>query len=97
MEIWNNIYRKNQDIVSRQIAGENIKVPRMGTVLDMQKIYSLNKIGEYIWQKLDDTVTLKQILNLVLDKFEVSKEQAEKDILTFIGELLNNNLITICT
>jgi hypothetical protein len=92
--MWDKIFRKNEQIVSRNIAGELFLVPIRGKLADMQQIFTLNPVGEYIWQELDNQKRLKDICNGVISNFKVEKEQAESDISDFIHELLDSDLIT---
>ena len=80
---------RNNDIVSRNIAGETILVPIRGNLADMQNIFTLNKIGAFIWERLDGKRPLSQIIGLLLDHFDVSSEEAENDILEFIAQASN--------
>ena len=91
--MWDKIFRKNEQIVSRKIAGDLFLVPIKGKLADMQRIFTLNPVGEYIWQTLDNQKSLRDICNEVIAKFEVEKEQAESDISEFIHELLDTDLI----
>jgi hypothetical protein len=91
--MWDKIFRKNQQIVSRKIAGELFLVPIRGKLADMQQIFTLNPVGAYIWQELDREKSLKDICNGVISTFEVEKEQAESDISDFIHELRASDLI----
>jgi hypothetical protein len=90
--IWGKRYKKKNTIVSREIAGEYFLVPIRGRLADMQKIFTLNPVAEYIWQELDNK-NLNDICNGVVSAFEVGKEQAESDIKEFISELLESDLI----
>jgi len=83
---------RNNDIVSRNIAGETILVPIRGNLADMQNIFTLNKIGAFIWERLDGKRPLSQIIGLLLDHFDVSSEEAENDILEFIAQVLATGL-----
>ncbi len=93
-DFWNRVYQQNGDIVSRKIADETLLVPIRGNLADMQQIFSLNPVAEYIWQAIDGTQSLDDIRKGVLAHFEVAPEQCEADIRTFIGRLLENQLIT---
>jgi hypothetical protein len=86
-------YRKSEDVIARQIAGETLLVPIRGDLAGMQRIFALDKVGEYIWQQLDTETSLQTIRDAVLANFEVSGEQAEVDIQEFIAELLEAGLI----
>ena len=86
-------YRKNEDVIARQIAGETLLVPIRGDLAGIQRIFALDKVAEYIWQQLDAETTLEAIRDGVLANFDVSMEQAEADIEGFIAELLEAGLI----
>jgi hypothetical protein len=89
---WSRIIAQNDDIVSRDIAGQTILVPIRGNLADMQNIFTLNKIGAFIWEKLDGETPLSKTLGSVLEHFEVSSQEAENDILEFIGQILETGL-----
>jgi hypothetical protein len=86
------IYRRNEDIVTRKIAGELFLVPIRGKVADMQRIFTLNPVAEYIWQEIDKQ-NLNDIRKGVLARFDVEEERADVDISEFIAELLDAELI----
>jgi len=92
-DMWLKIFKKNDNIVSRKIGDELFLVPVRGTLADMQKIFTLNRVAEYVWNELNDK-TLYDICNAVVSSFNVKKEQAESDIREFITELLEADLIT---
>jgi hypothetical protein len=92
-DIWGKIFEKNKDIVSRQIAGELFIVPIRGKLADMQRIFTLNQVAEYIWQALDGQQSLDDIRKGIMSVFEVEEEQAGPDIVDFIEELLKADLI----
>ncbi len=87
------IFKKNDGIVGRKIAGELFLVPIRGKIADMQRIFSLNPVGEFIWHNLDGQKTLSDIRNQVIDNFLVDTGEAESDIREFISELIKADLI----
>jgi hypothetical protein len=91
-EIWTKVFKKNNNIVTRRIADELFLVPIRGELANMQKIFTLNPVAEYIWQELDSK-NLNDICSGVTSSFNVQKEQAESDIQYFIAELLEADLI----
>jgi hypothetical protein len=90
---WEKRYKKGESIVSRAIVGETLLVPIRGNLADMQKIFSLNDVADYVWDHLDGEKNLIDIRNGILDEFEVSEDEAESDLLEFINELLEADLI----
>lgn len=87
------VFKKNADIVSRKIAGELFLVPIKGKLADMQRIFSLNPLAELIWQGLNMQKNLNDIRSSIIEKFEVTEEDADSDLREFIAELLKAGLI----
>lgn len=90
---WEKVLSKKEDIVAREIAGEVILVPIRGTLVELQKVWSLNPVGGFIWKSLDGHKNLSQVRDEILAGFEVRKEQAEADIEDFVQELLKADLV----
>ena len=93
-DLWEKVFKKNNNIVSRKIAGEFFLIPVRGRLANMQKIFTLNPVAEYIWQELDNQKNLRDICNGVMSSFSVKKEQAQSDVRGFITDLLEEDLIT---
>jgi hypothetical protein len=86
-------FRKKETIASRSIAGESFLVPVCGQPIDLQKIFILNSLAEFIWQHLDGEHTLAELLTAIVEDFAVDREQATLDMVEFIGQLLEQNLL----
>jgi methyltransferase-like protein len=82
-----SVFRKNENFVFRQIDDETILVPIKNNVGDMESIYNLNEVGAYVWECLDGRRTLPDIVDMVVEAFEVSPEEAQSDVLDFVGQL----------
>jgi|WetSurSiteA1Bulk_404760.scaffolds.fasta_scaffold06570_2 hypothetical protein len=91
---YSKVFIRNSDVISRKIAGELFLVPVKGKVADMENIFALTAVAEYIWDRLDGRKSLNEIMNNVADRFDVEQEQAESDIREFIMELMGAGLIT---
>ena len=91
---YGKVFIRNSDVVSRKIAGELFLVPVKGRMADMENIFALTAVAEYIWDRLDGRTSLNEILNNVVARFDVEQEQAESDIREFITELMGAGLIT---
>jgi len=89
----NEVYRKKDDIVHRRVAGETILVPIRGRLADMQKIFALNPVGEFIWDEIDGSRSLQQISEDIQSLFDVTREEANADLEAFVAELFKEGLI----
>jgi coenzyme PQQ synthesis protein D (PqqD) len=85
-------YKRNGDIVTRKIAGELFLVPIRGKIADMQRIFTLNPVAEYIWQEIDQQ-SLDEIRKGITVRFDVEEETAGTDLCEFIADLLEAALI----
>ena len=90
----NQIYQRQERIVTRQIAGETLLVPIYDEAVDIRHLFSFNPVAAHIWNALDGSTPLADVILSVQEHFEVAPEQAEQDALTFVDELLSAKLIT---
>ena len=86
-------YRKKDSIASRTIAGEAFLVPVCGQPCDMQKIFVLNSLGAFIWERLDGGQSCAELIGAISERFAVEPAQAKQDAIEFIGQLLEQNLL----
>jgi hypothetical protein len=89
---WTRVFERHENIITRQIAGETILVPIRGKLADMEHIFTLNMVGNYIWEHLDGGKNLAELLDSLLDHFEVNREDAERDTLEFIDQIAKTGL-----
>jgi hypothetical protein len=75
-------------MVGRKIADEFILVPIVGRGADVDAIFTLNRVGTFIWDRLDGQTTGETIVAALVDDFEVDRAQAESDYETFLDQLL---------
>jgi hypothetical protein len=88
-----DVFVASGNIVTRKIAGETILVPISGNLANMQRIYTINELGECIWQKLDGKHTVDAIRKELMDAYEVDEALLEADIHEFIDKLRRDGLI----
>lgn len=94
-EIWDKVYRKNDQIVARKIADEMLLVPIRGNLADMQRIFSLSPAADFIWEKLDGIHDMDDIRNRLTEEYSVNQEQASMDIREFVDQLIEFDLIKV--
>jgi len=88
-----NRYVSTENIVKRDIADEIILVPIRGKVADMQRIYALDPVADFIWERLDGRQSVGDIHAAVVRNFDVPAEQAYQDLIEFIEEIMDANLV----
>ena len=88
-----DIFIASDNIVKRKIADEIILVPISGNLANMQRLFTINEIGECIWRKLDGKHTIDAIRLELLDLYEVDETRLDEDIYEFIKKLFKDGLI----
>ena len=87
MDFIEKVYKKSDSIVSRKIADEFILVPIRQNVGDLESIYTLNDTAARIWELIDGERKVRKIKEKITEEFEVTPEEAEKDIIEHLQQL----------
>ncbi|MBE0428992.1 MAG: PqqD family protein [Thermoleophilia bacterium] len=57
--------------------------------------YSLNKVGARLWSITDGSKTIGDLAGEITEEFEISREEAEKDIIELAGQLAKEGLVKV--
>ena len=76
-----------KELIRREIAGDTILVPCGKTVYDSNGLFALNELGAFIWDLLPCVETPEEICEAVLAEYDVSREEATRDIEAFLNRL----------
>jgi len=87
------VYRKRGELVCREIGGETVVVPVAGKLADLDKVYCMEPVARFIFDLIDGEKALSAIRAAVLAEYEVTPEEAERDLLEFVGQLREAGLI----
>ena len=68
-------------------------MPIRGDLAGMQRIFALDQVSEFVWQRLDGKTDLQALCQAVVDRFDVSEEQAEADLRHFLADLSAAGLV----
>ncbi|WP_430809752.1 MULTISPECIES: PqqD family protein [unclassified Carboxylicivirga] len=88
-------YIKKNGFVEKHIGDETVVVPLVGSVAQMEKVFSLNEVGSLIYSNLSAAKTNDELLTLVLNTFDVSPQTAAADLKHFLQEAVNKGIITV--
>lgn len=56
---------------------------------------SLNETGTFLWQMLEEGLSFVPLLERFQSEFELSEDQAKKDLLQFLTEMDNQDLLLL--
>lgn len=86
--------RLKNNLSIRKIGDEYIMVSDSGSTLDYTRVISLNDSAAYLVQSIGETAFTKDILvNLLIEKYDISKHTAEEDVQNLIDKLREEGLI----
>ena len=88
-----NVYRLRGNLVTRRIVGETIIVPISGDLANLQKVFSLNETGAFVWGRLDGRTSLDAICDALSHEFEVEESDAWEDVKALVEDLAEADLV----
>jgi len=77
-------------VMARQVGDETVILDLAGGTY-----YGLDPVGARIWQLMGEAKTLGEICDTLLDEYDVSREQLERDVLDLANKLLEQKLISV--
>lgn len=82
------VFQRNESYIWRIIDDETIIMSPFG-----DRLYALNDVGTFIWELLDGSKTIDDIVNNILENYNIEKTIAYDDVMRFIEKLLDNNML----
>ena len=84
------VYRLRPDLRLTELEGEGV-VLHLGT----RQYFSVSQTGLTIMEALSQPRTLEQLVQAVLDQYEVAREQAERDTRAFVEMCVARELLVV--
>ena len=81
------------ELILREIAGENILIPVGETALHVKGMISLTESGALLWKRLQAECTEDDLVQAVLEEYDVDRETAVADVTSFLDQLRALNLL----
>lgn len=73
--------------VLRNIVGETILVPIGQNNEAFNGLITINELGKFIWENIESSKDEDELLQRILDEYEVDKDVAKADLDEFLGKL----------
>ena len=83
-----------KEFVLREIAGDYVIIPGGKTVIEFNGLITVNEVGVSIWNMLQNEVTFDQIVQGILNEYEVEESVAREDIREFLDQLIDGGILT---
>lgn len=82
------VLQPNPDVQGTTMDGETVLLD-----LSSGRYYTLNRLGSVIWEQCTAHTTVREIHQVLCDRFEVAPERALDDLISLADELLAEGLL----
>ena len=83
----------DKEYVLRQIGDDYVIVPVGKAALDFNGMITVNETGAFLWEQLVKGTSKEGLLETLMETYEVTQEEAERDIDEFLEVLHANNIL----
>jgi hypothetical protein len=87
------VFRKNPDIVAREVFDEHVLVPVSGVLARENRLFTLDRIGQAIWLLIDGQRSAAQIVAALQARFVDDPARVQRETPLFLEELRRLGLI----
>ena len=85
-----------KEFILREIAGECVLVPTGATTHEYNGLITMSDTARFIWENMEKAESLEEMIQMILDEYEIDEETAKKDAIGFISQLLQAGFVE-CT
>ena len=79
--------------ILREVAGNYIVVAVGDEALDFNGLITTNETGAFLWKKLSEDISEQELINTLINEYEVDEKTAAEDISAFLDKLRNAELL----
>jgi len=83
-------YTVSDDVLFQEVSGETVLLD-----LDSESYFGLDEIGTRIWKLLNDETSAGEMVDALLEEYEVERETLEVDVAELLENLLEAGLIKV--
>ena len=80
---------KNPELILRNIAGETVLIPTGSFAGKFNGIINLNGPAAFIWEKMEEISDREELVQMILDRYEIDEETARKDVNGFLDTAIH--------
>ena len=91
--VGKQLYKKQTGFVEKTIGDELVIVPLVGAVAQMERVFSLNELGVFIYNSLNSPKSEEEVIKLILNEFEIDQQTAKEDLKHFLDKAVENGIV----
>lgn len=85
---------RNPNFIFRKIVDEMVLVPIKQNVADLNAIFTLNDLGAFIWEKLENPSTHAELEEAIFAGYDADIIEVKRDLEVFLHEMAEIGAIT---
>jgi hypothetical protein len=85
-----SIIQRSNKLVSSNMDGETVMMS-----IENGEYFGLNSVGSRMWELIENPIEVDALIELLIDEFDVSREQCEMETMEFLNHLLEKKLLSI--
>lgn len=82
-----------EDLMLREVMGEWLVIPMGERLLEFNGLSKLNESGALLWKALERNISKEELVNALLEEYEVDRQQAAQEVETFLDALRENKML----
>ena len=79
--------KRSPDFLLREVAGSHVVVPVGNAARSFPGMMRLNASGRFLWELLQDEQSEESLTKALLERYDVSPEQAAGDVAAFLERI----------
>lgn len=85
-----------KEFILRNIAGECVLVPTGATTQEFNGLITMSDTAKFIWENIEKVDGFNELVEKMLEEYEIDEETAVYDAHRFVQELVSNGFVK-CT
>ena len=85
-----SMIKQTDDIVASEIDGETVMMS-----IENGQYYGLDLIGSHIWELIKTPIKVSDLINTLLEKYDVDGDTCQRDVLAFLNDLNQDNILVV--
>lgn len=85
--------KAREGFILRNLAGENLLMPKGERIKSYDSVVLMNELSAFVWGKMQNPVTQSELLEAVLNEYDVDEETAREDLNGLLAKLKEAGVI----
>lgn len=85
----------SENFILRKVAGTYALISVGANIANFNGFVQLNETAAFLWKQLETPKSAEDLTAALLEEFDVSQDEAEKDVAEFLEQLIQENMVSI--